>query len=45
MDKIMSKTQFLPKVEIEPYNSKLTKLVLSSPDMGTIGPKVLVFNK
>jgi len=24
MDQIMSKTQFRPKVEIEPYNSKLT---------------------
>jgi len=25
MDQIMSKTQFRPKVETEPYNSKLTK--------------------
>jgi len=25
MDQIMSKTQFRPKVEIEPYNSKLTQ--------------------
>jgi len=28
MDQIMSKTQFRPKVETEPYNSKLTNCFL-----------------